>query len=202
MRRRGPGRKEKNNRRSTSGVDVVVPDLQGHVAPPSPATETSESVRTKRKRRPPGPQVQVQAQAQHSTSQSQTGVLRFDDAEGGVGTAPGGVAAAKPASAAYGVESNERLGYYYTSGPPPGRDVPEENAQFAGTAPQGHPYPPYGAPFGHGTGQPAYGFAQDGAEAEGTEGNADADAEAYGPRPGTDDVSGSVNPLSSCPFSS
>lgn len=92
----------------------------------------------------------------------------------------------KPASAAYGVDNNERLGYYYAGGP-----------QY------GPPYPPYGDydhagnPHHHPPSAP-YPYAQDGgeegdgnAEMEG-DGEGDGDHEVYTSRQGGGAVSTSL----------
>ena len=113
----------------------------------------------KRKRRHP-------VQTSHAAIQGQaSSILRF---EGGDGTSVSGPVM-KPATAAYGVENNERLGFYYAGGGP---------GQF------GSPYPPYGA-YGqaasahHPTQQASYGYAQDARE-DAADGNADMDADGEG----------------------
>lgn len=104
----------------------------------------------------------------------QTSILRFDEADGASVPAPG----MKPASAAYGVDNNERLGYYYAGGPQYGPPYP----QYGGFDHTGNPH--------HHPPQAGYGYAQDGeeeadgnAEVEGEgEGEGDDDQEVYGSR--------------------
>lgn len=142
---------------------MVVPDMSiGPQTPTQPlslmTTSSTDGIRRKRRHA---------MQGQHAAHQSQTSVLRFDEADG-TGMSSSGM---KPASAAYGVASNERLGYYYAGGAP---------GQYP---PQGPSYPPYGvygsaASNSHHAQQPAYGYAQDGGE-DG-DGNVDIDAEGEG----------------------